>query len=68
MSSFIDQEQANYVSQNNYPPKNNSYPTLTIQGGETTPIFHGVTIRMCRIHKGSKEIFNKEITIKLHHK
>jgi hypothetical protein len=25
MSSFIDQEQANYVSQNNYPPKNNPY-------------------------------------------
>jgi hypothetical protein len=31
-------------------------PTLTMQGGETTPIFHGVTIRMCRIHKGIKEI------------
>jgi hypothetical protein len=31
-------------------------PTLTMQGGETTPIFHGVTIRMCRIHKGSKGI------------
>jgi hypothetical protein len=25
MSSFIDQEQLNYVGQNNYPPKNNPY-------------------------------------------
>jgi hypothetical protein len=23
--SFVDQEQANYVGQNNYPPKNNPY-------------------------------------------
>jgi hypothetical protein len=43
-------------------------PTLTMQGGETTPIFHGVTIRMCRIHKGIKEISSKEITIKLPHR
>jgi hypothetical protein len=43
-------------------------PTLTMQGGETTPIFHGVIIRMFKIYKGSKEISNKEITIKPHHK
>jgi len=39
-----------------------------MQGGKTTTIFHGVTIRMCRIHNGSKEISNMELTIKLHHK
>jgi len=43
-------------------------PTFTMQGDETTPIFHGVTIKMSRIHKGKKEISSKEITIKLHHK
>jgi hypothetical protein len=43
-------------------------PTFTMQGDETTPIFHGVTIKMSRIHKGRKEISSKEITIKLHHK
>jgi hypothetical protein len=42
-------------------------PTLTMQGGEPTPIFHGVTLRMCKIPKGSKEISSEEITIKLHH-
>jgi hypothetical protein len=26
--SFIDQEQANYVRQNNYPPKNNPYSNI----------------------------------------
>jgi hypothetical protein len=31
-------------------------PTPTMQGGEPTPIFHGVTTRMCKIPKGSKEI------------
>jgi hypothetical protein len=43
-------------------------PTPTMQGGEPTPIFHGVTLRMCKILKGSKEISNREITFKLHHK
>jgi len=43
-------------------------PTLTMLGGETTPIFHGVTLRMCKLPKGSKEISNRKITIKLHHK
>jgi len=43
-------------------------PTPTMLGGEPTPIFYGVTLRMCKISKGSKEISNKEIIIKLHHK
>jgi hypothetical protein len=42
--------------------------TPTMQGGEPTPIFHGVTLKMCKIPKGSKEISNREITIKLHRK
>jgi hypothetical protein len=41
---------------------------ITLQRTIHTPTLHGVTIRMCRIHKGSKEISNREITIKLHHK
>jgi hypothetical protein len=43
-------------------------PTPTMQGGEPTPIFHGVTLRMCKLSKGSKYISNREITIKLSHK
>jgi hypothetical protein len=42
--------------------------TLIMQGSKTTPIFHGVIIRMCRMHKGSKEISSRELTIKLYHK
>jgi hypothetical protein len=32
MFSFTDQEQANYVGQNNYPPKNNPYSNTNNTG------------------------------------
>ncbi|GLT53044.1 hypothetical protein SLA2020_263410 [Shorea laevis] len=56
MSPFADQEQANYVGQGGFPPKNNPYSNTYNAGWRNHPIFHGVIIRMCRIHKGSKEI------------
>jgi hypothetical protein len=68
MSSFTDQQQANYVSQITILQKTILTQTLTMQGGEITPIFHGVIIRMHRIHNSNQEIFSSEITIKLHHK
>jgi hypothetical protein len=37
MSSFTDQEQANYVSQNNYPPKNNPYSNTYNAGWRNHP-------------------------------
>jgi hypothetical protein len=39
MSSSIDQEQANYVGQNNYPPKNNSYSNTYNAGWRNHPNF-----------------------------
>jgi hypothetical protein len=44
--SSADQEQANYVGQNNYRPKNNSYSNTYNPGWRNHPISHGVTIRM----------------------
>jgi hypothetical protein len=68
MSSFVDQEQANYVGQNNYSPKNNPFSNTYNAGWRNHPNFHGLTIRMCKIHKGSKEISSRRIIIRLHHK
>jgi hypothetical protein len=39
MFSFTDEEQANYVSQNNYPPKNNPYSNTYNAGWRTHPNF-----------------------------
>jgi len=39
MLSFTDQEQANYVSQNNYPPKNNPYSNTYNAGWRNHPNF-----------------------------
>jgi hypothetical protein len=39
MSSFIDQEQAKYVGQNNYPPKNNPYSNTYDAGWRNYPNF-----------------------------
>jgi hypothetical protein len=39
MSSFTDQEQANYVGQNNYPPKNNPYSNTYNAGWRNHPNF-----------------------------
>jgi hypothetical protein len=39
MFSFRDQEQANYVDQNNYPPKNNPYSNIYNTGWRTHPNF-----------------------------
>jgi hypothetical protein len=38
-SSFIDQEQANYMDQNNYPPKNNPYSNTYNAGWRNHPNF-----------------------------
>jgi hypothetical protein len=46
MSSFTKPEHVNYVGQNNYPPRTTPTQILTMQGGEITPIFLGVAIRM----------------------
>jgi hypothetical protein len=37
--SFVDQEQANYVGQNNYPPKNNPYFNIYNLGWRNHPNF-----------------------------
>jgi hypothetical protein len=39
MSSFTAQKQANYVGQNNYPPKNNPYSNTYNAGWQTHPNF-----------------------------
>jgi hypothetical protein len=39
MFSFTDQEQANYVGQNNYPPKNNPYSHTYNAGWRNHPNF-----------------------------
>jgi hypothetical protein len=39
MFSFTDQEQANYVGQNNYPPKNNPYSHTYNAGWRNHPHF-----------------------------
>jgi hypothetical protein len=39
MSSFTAQKQVNYVSQNNYPPKNNPYSNTYNAGWQTHPNF-----------------------------
>jgi hypothetical protein len=39
MFSFTDQRQANYVGQNNYPPKNNPYSNTYNAGWRTHPNF-----------------------------
>jgi hypothetical protein len=39
MFSFTDQEYANYVGQNNYPPKNNPYSNTYNAGWRTHPNF-----------------------------
>jgi hypothetical protein len=68
MFSFTDQEQANYVSQNNYPPKNNPYSNTYNAGGRNYPNFSWSNNQNVQNPQRQQEISGKGITIKLHHK
>jgi hypothetical protein len=56
MFSFTNLEQANYVGQNNYPPKNNLYSDTYNAGWQTHHNFSWSNTQNVQNRKGSKEI------------
>jgi hypothetical protein len=52
--SFVDQEQANYVGQNNYPPKNNPYSNTYNPGWRNHPNFSWSNNQNALNHQGQQ--------------
>jgi hypothetical protein len=60
MSSFTAQKQANYVGQNNYPPKNNPYSNTYNVGWQTHPNFSWSNTQNVQNPQGQQRNFQQE--------
>jgi hypothetical protein len=60
MSSSTDQEQANYVGQNNYPPKNNPYSNTYNAGWRNHPNFSWSNTQNVQTPQGQQRNFQQE--------
>jgi hypothetical protein len=60
MPSFIDQEQANYVGQNNYPLKNNPYSNTYNARWQNHPNFSWSNNLNVQNPQGHQSSFQKE--------
>jgi hypothetical protein len=60
MFSFTDQEKANYVGQNNYPPKNNPYSNTYNAGWRTHPNFSWSNTQNVQTPQGQQRNFQQE--------
>jgi hypothetical protein len=60
MFSFTDQEKANYVGQNNYPPKNNPYSNTYNARWRTHPNFSWSNTQNVQTPQGQQRNFQQE--------